>query len=83
MVVKKSRLPFISVHGIGAIASVTLLLFLASSATAAPVQRSSAELRFATGTFRPERPSPVAPGWYRGGKAYDSLPLIKRLDALN
>ena len=25
----------------------------------------------------------TAPGWYRGGKAYDSLPLIKRLDAVN
>lgn len=25
----------------------------------------------------------TAPGWYRGGKPYDSLPLMKRLDALN
>lgn len=24
-----------------------------------------------------------APGWYRGGKPYDSLPLMKRLDALD
>lgn len=25
----------------------------------------------------------TAPGWYRGGKAYDSLPLMKRLDSLD
>jgi hypothetical protein len=63
MVLKKPRLPLISMHGIAAIAPVTLLLFLASTATAAPP--SSVELRFATGTFRPELPSPAAPSWYR------------------
>ncbi len=25
----------------------------------------------------------TAPGWYKGGRPYDSLPLMQRLDKLN
>ena len=65
MIFKKSRLPTISACGIVAILSMILPLLVASPAKGAPAGRGSSELRFATETFRPDRPTPAAPGWYR------------------
>ena len=63
MISRKPRWPT-STSGIIAILSVVLSLVSAFPATAEPDRRGP-ELRFATGTFRPDNPSPAAPGWYR------------------
>ena len=51
--------------GIAAALAITLTLLSASPAPAEDVARQAAELRFASGNFRPEGPAPIAPAWYR------------------
>ena len=88
MISKESRLPSTSAYRIVAILSVILPFLTASPATAEPVRRG-AELRFATGTFRPERPSPATPEWYRNlaeersvrGRRYLVVIVSETLDA--